>query len=58
MYGASDKQLLYVPLVMPPLVLKGRPPHFFEFWPAWTGCFLIALLWLLLSVRYRSLSLP
>ena len=24
LYGASDKQLLHVPLIMPPQVLKGR----------------------------------
>ena len=50
--------MLNVPQGMPPLVLEGRPLHFFEFWPAWIMCFLVALLWLLLSVRYRRLSLP
>ena len=58
MHGTSDKQLPHVPEGMPPLVLEGRPTSFFEFWPAWIMYFPVALQWLLLSVRYRSLSLP
>ena len=58
MHGTSDKQPPHVPEGMPPLVLQGRPTSFFEFWPAWVMYFPVALQWLLLSVRYRSLSLP
>jgi hypothetical protein len=43
---------------MPPLDLRGRSTSFFEFWPTWLMYFPVALQWLLLSVRYRSLSLP
>ncbi len=58
MHGASFEQLPHVPEGMPPLVLQGRPTSFFEFWPAWVIYFPGALQWLLLSVRYRSLSPP
>ena len=43
---------------MPPLVLKGPPPSYFGFWPAWIIYFRVAFLWLLLSVCYTSLRLP
>ena len=58
MHGTSDEQLPHVPEGMLPLVLEGRPTPFFDFWPAWIMYFPVALHWLLLSVRYRSLSLP
>ena len=57
-HGTSGKQLPHVPEGMPPLVLQCRPTSFFEFWPAWAMYFPFALQWLLLPVRYRSLSLP
>ncbi len=43
---------------MPPLDMSGKATSFFEFWPAWIMYFPVAVQWLLLSVRYRSLSLP
>ena len=43
---------------MPPLDLSGRATSFFEFWPTWLMYIPVALQWLLLSVRHRSLSLP
>ncbi len=36
----------------------GRNTSFFEFWPAWSMYFPVILQWLLLSLRYRSLTLP
>lgn len=55
---AAAEQAIYVPPGMPPLELKGRTTSFFEFWPSWLMYFPVALQWLLLSLRYRSLSLP
>lgn len=43
---------------MPPLDLDGRKTSFFEFWPSWIMYIPVVLQWLVLSVRYRSLSLP
>lgn len=43
---------------MPPLDLSGRATSFFEFWPAWLMYFPVVIQWILLSIRYRSLSLP
>lgn len=43
---------------MPPLDLSGRTTSYFEFWPMWLMYVPVVLQWLLLSVRYRSLSLP
>lgn len=48
----------YVPAGMPPLDLSGRTTSYFEFWPMWLMYIPVALQWLLLSIRYRSLSLP
>ncbi|MDD9894966.1 MAG: D-alanine--D-alanine ligase [Gammaproteobacteria bacterium] len=48
----------YVPPGMPPLDLSGRKTSFFEFWPMWLMYIPVVLLWLLLAIRYRSLSLP
>lgn len=48
----------YVPPGMPPLDLSGKSTSFFEFWPTWVVYIPVVLQWLLLSVRYRSLSLP
>ena len=43
---------------MPPLDLNGRKTSFFEFWPLWLIYLPVFLQWLLLSLRYRSFSLP
>jgi len=43
---------------MPPLDLSGRSTSFFEFWPTWLIYFPVLVQWLLLALRYRSLSLP
>ena len=48
----------YVPPGMPPLDLSGRSTSFFEFWPMWMMYVPVVVQWLLLSLRYRSLSLP
>lgn len=42
----------------PPLALGRRPVSFFEFWPAWVFYLPVALYWMLLALRYRSLGLP
>ncbi|MDP6732790.1 MAG: D-alanine--D-alanine ligase [Gammaproteobacteria bacterium] len=43
---------------MPPLDLSGRTTSFFEFWPMWLMYIPVVLQWILLAIRYRSLSLP
>lgn len=43
---------------MPALDTSGRATSFFEFWPTWLMYVPVAIEWLLLAVRYRSLSLP
>ena len=43
---------------MPALDNSGRTTSFFEFWPIWLMYVPVAIQWLLLAVRYRSLSLP
>lgn len=43
---------------MPELDYEGRATSFFEFWPAWLMYAPVAIQWILLSIRYRSLSLP
>jgi len=43
---------------MPALDNSGRSTSFFEFWPMWLIYVPVAIQWLLLAVRYRSLSLP
>jgi hypothetical protein len=48
----------YVPPGMPPLDLRGRSTSFFEFWPIWLVYLPVVVQWILLSIRYRSLSLP
>lgn len=35
-----------------------RTTSFFEFWPTWLMYLPVSLMWLLLAVRYRSLTLP
>ncbi|EAQ66431.1 hypothetical protein MED121_07100 [Marinomonas sp. MED121] len=43
---------------MPPLEVSDNITSFFEFWPAWAMYTPVIIQWLLLSARYRSLSLP
>ena len=43
---------------MPALDNSGRAISFFEFWPMWLIYVPVASQWALLSIRYRSLSLP
>lgn len=43
---------------MPALDNSGRATSFFEFWPTWLMYVPVAVQWLLLAARYRSLSLP
>jgi hypothetical protein len=48
----------YVPPGMPPLDLSGKSTSFFEFWPIWLVYLPVVAQWIVLSIRYRSLSLP
>ncbi len=48
----------YVPQGMPPLDLRGRTTSYFEFWPMWLMYIPVVIQWILLSLRYRSFSLP
>ena len=43
---------------MPPLDMSGRKTSFFEFWPVWLMYVPVVIFWILLAIRYRSLSLP
>ena len=43
---------------LPKLDLADKPFSRFEFWPAWFFYIPVGLYWLLLAIRYRSLSLP
>jgi len=47
----------YVSPGMPPLRL-GRTLSFFEFWPTWLMYLPVVAQWLVLAIRYRSLTLP
>ena len=53
-----NQAICYVSAGMPPLDLNGRKTSFFEFWPLWLIYLPVFLQWLLLSLRYRSFSLP
>ncbi len=54
----SDDQCVFITAGMPELDNDGSPVSFFEFWPAWLMYLPVAAQWLLLSLRYRSLTLP
>lgn len=54
----EDNKASYVPPGMPPLDTSGKITSFFEFWPTWLIYIPVGVQWLLLSIRYRSLSLP
>jgi len=47
----------YVSPGMPPLTL-GKTTSFFEFWPTWLMYIPVVVQWIVLSMRYRSLTLP
>ncbi|MFT4862484.1 MAG: hypothetical protein ACI95C_001705 [Pseudohongiellaceae bacterium] len=55
---AKESVTAYVPAGMPPLDLDGEATSFFEFWPTWLMYLPVVLQWVVLSIRYRSLSLP
>lgn len=48
----------YVPAGMPPLDTSGKITSYFEFWPIWLIYIPVGVQWILLAIRYRSLSLP
>jgi len=48
----------YVSPGMPTLDMKGKSTSFFEFWPTWAMYIPVVIQSLLLSIRYRSLTLP
>ena len=55
----TDKQAqVYVASGMPSLEQEGNSTSFFEFWPLWVMYAPVAIQWLLLAARYRSLTLP
>ncbi len=54
----SDKVPLRANQGLPPLDLGARPVSFFEFWPSWFFYLPVVAVWLVLSLRYRSLGLP
>lgn len=56
--STHSENTAYVPDGMPALDLSGRQYSFFEFWPSWLMYIPVGALWLLLALRYRSLSLP
>lgn len=43
---------------MPPLTRNSKATSFFEFWPTWLMYLPVAIQWLALSVKHRSLTLP
>lgn len=49
---------VYVAPGMPPLDMSGPQLSRFEFWPTWLVYAPVALQWLWLALRYRSLTLP
>lgn len=56
--SSSTPRSVYVPPGMPPLDMSGRSTSFFEFWPTWLVYMPVVVQWMILSIRYRSLSLP
>lgn len=57
-HNGTTSGATYVPPGMPELEQDGAATSFFEFWPLWVMYLPVALLWLVLAVRYRSLTLP
>lgn len=54
----DDHNPAYVPPGMPTLEQDGPATSYFEFWPLWLMYLPVVVQWLLLAVRYRSLTLP
>ncbi len=55
---ANSKAEPYISPGMPKLKSSGKILSLFEFWPLWIMYFPVAIQWLILSIYYRSLSLP
>lgn len=55
---SSMSKAAYVSPGMPALEEEGRPISFYEFWPTWLMYLPVIVQWLLLSVWYRSFTLP
>lgn len=53
----QDSKQPYVSPGMPPLKL-GKTTSFFEFWPTWLMYIPVAVQWLWLSLKHKSLTLP
>lgn len=54
---ATSKQP-YVSEGMPPLDLGKKSTSFFEFWPTWAMYLPVVVQWVVLAIRYRSVTLP
>ncbi len=54
----QSREKAFVPPGMPELDTTGKPVSYFEFWPTWLMYLPVAVQWLALAVRYRSLTLP
>jgi len=48
----------YVTPGMPEMEVSDNAVSYFEFWPTWVVYLPVVIQWLLLSIRYRSLTLP
>ncbi len=55
---AASSARPYVADGMPPLETKRNTVSAFEFWPTWLIYLPVVMQWLVLSLRYRSLTLP
>ena len=56
--GNDTGEDVYAALGMPSLTHEGKSTSFFEFWPLWLMYIPVAVQWMFLSLRYRSLTLP
>lgn len=54
----TSKQKIFAVDGLPPLRHDGKVVSFFEFWPTWVMYLPVVVQWLLLAIRYRSLTLP
>lgn len=54
----SDSPGAHPHIGMPPLDTSGKVVSFFEFWPSWLVYAPVAMQWLGLALRYRSLTVP
>jgi hypothetical protein len=54
----TNRHNSYVSPGMPALDMSGKSTSFFEFWPTWAMYIPVVIQSLLLSIRYRSLTLP